>query len=70
MAAIEEERTNEAFTGRAENTLGAYLRREFDKREWIWPKHPVIWKQHFIQHHVEKLFEKEDDDPGAVLPDA
>ncbi len=67
VAAIEEERTNEAFTGRAENTLASYLRGEFDKRPWLWPKHPVVWKLHFIEYHVEMLFKKEDDDLGEAV---
>ena len=68
VAAIEEARTGETFTGHAENTLGAHLRGEFDKRGWHYPKHQVIWKQHFMKHHVERLFKPKDDiDEG---PDA
>ncbi len=67
VAAVEEARTGETFTGRAENTLGAYLRAEFDKRGWDWPKHPVLWKQHFIKHHVEMLFERKDEGNKASV---
>ena len=56
VAAIEEARTAEEFTGRVENTLASYLRGEFEKREWPWPKHPIIWKQYFVENHVETLF--------------
>ena len=62
VGTIEELRTNEEFTGRAENTLGSYLRPEFDKRGWIWPKYPIVWKLHFIEYHVEMLFKKEEGD--------
>ena len=63
---IEELRTNEEFTGRAENTLGSYLLPEFDKRDWLWPKHPVVWKLHFIEYHVEMLFKKEEESDAAT----
>ena len=50
----------------SENTLASYLRGEFDKRPWLWPKYPVVWKQHFIEYHVEMLFKKEDEDLGEA----
>jgi len=55
-AAVEVARTGVTFTGKAENTLGAYLRGEFDNRGWDWPKHPILWKRYFLEYHVEKLF--------------
>lgn len=66
VAAVEEARAGETFTGLAENTMGAYLRAEFDKRGWDWPKYPVIWKQHIIKHHVEMLFERADEGDEAT----
>ena len=69
VAAIEEARTGEPFTGHAENTLATYLRTEFGKRGWPYPKHQVVWKQHFMKHHVEMLFERDDEahkDAGAA----
>ena len=69
VAAIEEARTEEAFTGRPENTLASYLRPEFTKRGWLWPKHPVVWKLHFIEYHVEMLFKKEEGDSEAAAED-
>ena len=72
VAAIEEARTGETFRGVAENTLATYLRAEFGKRRWHWPKHQVVWKQHFTRHHVEMLFKREDEggeDPGAAIDD-
>ena len=42
-----------AFQGNAANTIAAYLRSAFKKRGWAWPKNPLAWKRHFIEHHVE-----------------
>lgn len=66
MGTIEELRTDEEFTGRAKNTLASYLRGESDKRGCLWPKHPVVWKRHYIEYHVEMLFKKEEDSDAAA----
>ena len=58
MAAAEVE---EAFQGRLfknnpANTLGAYLRGEFKRREWPWPKNPYAWKTYFMEQHADTIF--------------
>ncbi len=55
-AAVEEAIEGRAFHGNPANTLGAYLRGEFRKRDWEWPKNPLAWKQHFMDYHVAALF--------------
>ena len=57
VAMVEEARTGESFSGRAENTLASYLRGEFDRRGWDWPKSPLAWKLFFTRHHVDTLFQ-------------
>ncbi len=55
-AAVEEAIEGRTFHGNPANTLGAYLRGEFRKRDWEWPKNPLAWKQHFMDYHVKALF--------------
>ena len=43
------------FSNDPANTLTSYLRGEFRKRGWRWPKHPYAWKQYFIYHHAKTL---------------
>ena len=54
-AAVEEAVSGQAFSGRPENTLAAYLRTKFRQRGWPWPKNPLAWKRHFIEHHADVL---------------
>ena len=54
-AAVEEAVSGQPFSGRPENTLAAYLRTKFRQRDWPWPKNPLAWKRHFIEHHVDVL---------------
>jgi len=56
VASVEEARTGESFSGRAENTLASYLRGEFERRAWDWPKNPLAWKLFFTKYHVDTLF--------------
>ncbi len=56
VASVEEARTGESFSGRAENTLASYLRGEFERRGWDWPKNPLAWKLFFTKYHVDTLF--------------
>ena len=58
MAAIEEAVEERVFRNDAANTIGSYLRGEFKKRGWKWPKHAYAWKQHFLTHHLEDLSDK------------
>ena len=55
-AYIEETVDSQTFTGRAENTVRSYLHGEFVKRDWDWPTHPVVWKQYFLDQHIDELF--------------
>ena len=57
VALVEEARTGESFSGRAENTLASYLRGEFDRRGWDWPKNPLAWKLFFAEQHTDTLFQ-------------
>lgn len=52
LASLEKDLEGRTFRGNPVNTLGAYLRAEFRKRAWTWPKHPLAWKQFF---HDQKL---------------
>jgi len=54
--AVEESVDGRVFRNDPANTLGAYLRSEFRKRDWRWPKHPYAWKQYFLEEHVGELF--------------
>ncbi len=58
-AAVEEGVEGRSFRNNPANTLGAYLRSEFRKRKWGWPKNPLAWKRYFWDHHVPLLFEKD-----------
>ena len=58
IAAIEEAVEERAFRNDAANTVGAYLRGEFKKRGWKWPKHAYAWQQHFLTHHLKDLSDK------------
>lgn len=62
IAAIEEEIEVRTFSNNPANTMAAYLRSEFKKRDWMWPHSPLAWKQHFLHHYVDTLFR-----PGAPL---
>ncbi len=55
VAVVEEAIEGRAFHNDPANTLASYLRGEFKKRGWEWPKHPYAWKQHFITHHLKDL---------------
>ncbi len=54
-AAIEKAIEGRGFSNDPANTLASYLRGEFRKRGWRWPKHPYAWKQYFIHHHAKTL---------------
>ena len=54
-AAVEEAVSGQPFSGRPENTLAAYLRTKFRQRDWPWPKNPLAWKRHFLDHHADVL---------------
>jgi len=56
VGAVEVAREERAFRGEPANTLAAYLRSEFKKRDWEWPKNPPDWKHHFLTYHVKTLF--------------
>ena len=58
VAAIEKAVEGRAFGDNPANTLGAYLRAEFKKRDWMWPTHPLAWKQFFLDQYVEALFDR------------
>lgn len=58
VAAIEEAVDGRDFGDNPANTLGAYLRAEFKKRDWTWPTHPLAWKQFFLNQYAEALFER------------
>ena len=55
-ATVEEAVKEMKFRGRADNTLRSYLSREFDKRDWDWPKSPLAWKLFFLDQHAKMLF--------------
>ncbi len=59
VAAIEKAVDGRVFGDNPANTLGSYLRAEFKKRDWTWPTHPLAWKQFFLRHYADTLF----DDP-------
>lgn len=50
LAALEENLEGQTFRGNPVNTLGAYLRAEFRKRGWAWPRHPHAWREFFQEH--------------------
>jgi len=52
MAAVEEAVEGRAFRNDPANTVASYLRGEFKKRGWKWPKHAHAWQQHFLTHHT------------------
>ena len=58
VAAVEQAIEGRAFGDNPANTLGSYLRAEFRKRDWTWPTHPLAWKQFFLHHYVETLFDR------------
>ena len=57
MAAIEKAVDGRVFGDNPANTLGSYLRAEFKKRDWTWPTHPLAWKQFFLRHYADTLFD-------------
>ncbi len=57
VAAVEQAVEGRAFGDNPANTLGSYLRAEFRRRDWTWPTHPLAWKQFFLHHYVETLFD-------------
>ena len=56
VAAMEIIIDGETFKGDPANSVASYLRGEFKKRGWDWPKNPPAWKQHILKHHAEALF--------------
>lgn len=56
VAAIEQGIEGRTFGETPDNTVGAYLRAEFKRRKWDWPTHPLAWKQFFLNHYTDKLF--------------
>ena len=58
VAAIEQAVEGRVFGDNPANTLGAYLRAEFKKRDWTWPTHPLAWKQFFLDQYVDALFDR------------
>ncbi len=57
VAAVELAVEGRAFGDNPANTLGSYLRAEFRRCDWTWPTHPLAWKQFFLHHYVETLFD-------------
>ncbi|MFQ5571632.1 MAG: tetratricopeptide repeat protein [Rhodothermales bacterium] len=55
LAAAETAREGRTFSDNPANTLSVYLRREFKKRNWPWPTHPLAWRQYLMHHHVDAL---------------
>ena len=58
VAAIEERVEGRTFGETPGNTVGAYLRAEFKRRDWDWPTHPLAWKQFFLNHCIDRLFKE------------
>ena len=56
VAAVEQAVVERTFRGNAANTMRSYLLREFRRRDWKWPKNPLAWKRHFLEHHIKTLF--------------
>ncbi len=46
-AVIEAAVEDRTFSGNPANTLSVYMRREFEKRGWLWPSSSLAWKQFF-----------------------
>ena len=45
VAALEESLYDKQFENNAANTIGAYLRKEFQRRKLHWPQRPAMWKK-------------------------
>ena len=58
VIAVETAVDGEAFGKNPENTMLRLFQRESDKRGWTYPTHPTEWKRHFIEHHLDILFER------------
>jgi len=58
VIAIETAVEAQTFGKNPENTMLKLFQREFAKRGWDYPTHPTEWKQHFIEHHLDMLFER------------
>ena len=56
VAMMEEAIDGQVFRNDPANSLGSYLRGEFRKQDWPWPKNPLAWKLHFMRYHAKKLF--------------
>ncbi len=57
VAAVEKIVEGSTFSETPDNTVAAYLRAEFKRCDWDWPTHPLVWKQFFLNHYTDRLFE-------------
>ena len=55
VATIEMIVDGETFKGDPANSVASYLRGEFKRQGWPWPKNPLAWKLYFVRYHVKKL---------------
>ena len=51
VAAVETVLEDKTFKPDPANTLASYLRPQFKQHGWDWPKSPLAWRRHFIEHH-------------------
>ena len=58
VIAVEAAVDGETYGKNPENTMLKLFQRECDKRDWAYPTHPTEWKRHFIEHHLDILFER------------
>ncbi len=56
VAMVEETVDGQVFRNNPANSLATYLRGEFKKQGWPWPKNPLAWKLFFMRYHAKKLF--------------
>ncbi len=55
VGALEEANGERQFENDPDNTISRYLRREYKKHGWPWPKSPEAWLQHFQIYPLEDL---------------
>ncbi len=58
VALVEKIVDGHVFRNDPANSLGSYLRGEFKRQGWPWPKNPLAWKLYFIRYHAKKLFKQ------------
>lgn len=56
VALVEKIVDGHVFRNDPANSLGSYLRGEFKRQGWPWPKNPLAWKLYFMRYHAKKLF--------------